>query len=302
MKYSLLNAILIFSFFSCTKEQQRETLVYKNLDYRLVKLHLDTLNAKMQAEADSTGTYTIPYTDLVNGEKHLIFFGASHTRDPGHPQFAQLVKAFTDMKPEIAFNEGGQISEITTYPTIDSAIRSNGETGLLKYLCDSIGIKMVNGDMDDKQEFASLQQHIPKDQIYLYMAVERYLNGYKRGHFPGMTLEEGWETRFLPYLRRSDFALTPQEESLDSLKKIYEYYVLKDFSLDSLVEMHEYYLIKDGTLGDVGRATKIVRDQALLEKIDNALDQYNKVFVVFGASHRIAVEPSLQQIIDKKRK
>lgn len=301
MKYSLLTAIVLFSFFACTKEQKAETLAYKSRDYREVKLRLDTLNAKLQAEADSTGTFTFPYTDLVNGKKHLIFFGASHTRDLEHPQFLQIENAFRKMKPEIAFNEGGQIPETLSYPTLDSAVRGNGETGLLKYLCDVSGIKMMNGDMEDIQEFAELQKTIPKDQIYLYMAIERYLNGYKKGYFPSISLEEGWNTKFIPYLRRSDFKLTPEEESLDSLKKIYKHYLQKDFSIDSLMEVQEYYLINDGLLGDVGRATKIARDQALLQKIDNALDQYDKVFVVFGGSHRVAVEPALKQIIDKKR-
>jgi hypothetical protein len=48
-----------------------------------------------------------------------------------------------------------------------------------------------------------------------------------------------------------------------------------------LVEVHEYYLINDGVLGDMGRVTKIVHDQALLEKTDNALDACDRVFVVF---------------------
>lgn len=105
----------------------------------------------------------------------------------------------------------------------------------------------------------------------------------------------------MPYLRRSDFILTPQEESLDFVKGLYKQYLHKDFSLDSLVEVHEYYLVNDGTLGNVGRATKMVRDQALLKKIDEALDRHDNVFVVFGGSHRLAVAPALQQIIDKPR-
>jgi hypothetical protein len=48
-------------------------------------------------------------------------------------------------------------------------------------------------------------------------------------------------------------------------------------------------------------ATKEVRDQALLMKIDSALNRYDKVLVVFGGSHRIAVQPALEQIINKKR-
>jgi hypothetical protein len=67
LKYSLLNALILCSLFSCTKDKQQTGLVYENRDYRQVKLYLDTLNATLQADLDSTGTYTIPYTHLTRG-------------------------------------------------------------------------------------------------------------------------------------------------------------------------------------------------------------------------------------------
>ncbi|WP_461079720.1 hypothetical protein [Spirosoma flavus] len=287
--------------FSCHKEASENISSYPVRDYRLVKKYLDTLNAKSQAELDSTGTWTITYTDLRNGKKQLVFFGASHVRDTSHPQFSQLVKAFNKLNPEIAFNEGGQISMDRKYPTLDSAIHANGETGVVKYLCDSLGIKLMNGDLDEKQEFAALQKEFPKDQIYLYLAIERFLDGYRKGYFPGMTLEKAWQEKFISYLTEADFRLSTEAQSLDSLKRIYRKYLHKDFSLNKLEEVYDYYLTNDGPLGDVSRGTKVVRDRALLQKIDSALNVHDRVFVVFGGSHRIALEPALKEIIAKKR-
>jgi hypothetical protein len=65
--------------------------------------------------------------------------------------------------------------------------------------------------------------------------------------------------------------------------------------------MQEYYLHDEGVFGAVGRASKEIRDQALLNKIDQALDRYDRVFVVFGGSHRVAVEPALKKIMEKRR-
>jgi hypothetical protein len=170
---------------------------------------------------------------------------------------------------------------------------------VLKVLCDSVGIAMMDGDMDEKGEMFALRKNIPTDQIYLYMAVERYLNGYKHGHYPGITLEQGWRSKFIPYMQRAGLGLTPQQESFDTLKQIYKRYLHEDFNIDSLAEVHEYYLVNEGILGDVGRATKVVRDIALLSKIEQALKVHDKVFVVFGNSHRIAVEPALTEIMDR---
>jgi hypothetical protein len=291
-------------FISCQKGNQDEnksTAAYETIDYLTVRKHLDTLNSGMQAQLDSTGSYTIPYTDLSNGKKHLVFFGASHTRDIAHPQFKQLEKAFRDLSPEIAFNEGGQIPEDRTYPHFDSAIQKKGETGCVKYLCDESGIKMMNGDMEDTEEFTALLKIIPQDQVYLYMATERFLNPFNLGHFDNMTLDEAFQKKFIAYLERSGFPLTDEEKTFPYLSALYKRHLGTDLNLDSLVEVHEYYLIDEGMFGKVGRATKEVRDQALLRKIDAALDTHDRVFVVFGGSHRIAVQPALKQIINRKR-
>jgi len=49
----------------------------------------------------------------------------------------------------------------------------------------------------------------------------------------------------------------------------------------------------------IGRASKMVRDSILLNKIDNALNHYDRVMVTFGHGHAIALSPALQQIVDK---
>jgi hypothetical protein len=135
-----------------------------------------------------------------------VFFGASHTRDLKHPQFALLAKIFREMKPEIAFNEGGQLPQERTYPHNDSAVQDGGETGCLKYLCDESRIKMMNGDMENKEEFRAWLKTIPKDQIHLYMATERFLNPFKQGP-AGKLMLEAFHEKFNAYLERSEFFL-----------------------------------------------------------------------------------------------
>ncbi|MEJ7646518.1 MAG: hypothetical protein WKF87_18110 [Chryseolinea sp.] len=293
--------MLFATMVACSQVERPIADVYTVRDYKTVKLYLDTFNAKIQSEYDSIGSFKMSYAEFHNGKKHLIFFGATHSRDLHHPQFRQLAALFKAFQPEVAFNEGGEIPRDRRYSSMDSAIISNGETGVLKLLCDSARIRMKDGDMNEREEMMALKKAIPRDQLYLYMAIERFLNGYHKGHFPGMTLEAGWHSKFIPYMRRSGLGLTLQQESLDTLKAIYKRYLHQNFVLDSLVQVHEFYLTDDGVLGDVGRATKIVRDQALLAKIDSALYQYDRVFVVFGSSHLFAVTPALKQIIQRKR-
>ncbi|MEJ1238304.1 hypothetical protein WBG78_09255 [Chryseolinea sp. T2] len=298
MKNKIL-VLMLAATLSCTKSGQKVQSPYSVRDYRTVKLFLDTLNVKIRDEYDSTGSYSVPYILLGNGKKQVLFFGATHVRDVNHTQFRQLRSLFNTFHPDIAFHEGGPIPEDRHYASVDSAILLNGETGVLKVLCDSSGIPMLSGDLNEREEMSALKKTIPKDQIYLYMAVERFLNGYKDGYYPGMSLEEGWKHELIPYIQDAGLELTKEEESFDTLKSIYRRYLGKSFSLDSLVKVYEFYLTDDGMLGDVGRKTKIVRDEALLSSIEQALVLHDRVFVVFGMSHLYAVEPALNEIIQR---
>jgi len=300
MKIHIAAFLTISTFISsCRDKETPSDKIYETRDYLMVTKYLDTINASLQKQFDSSGTYSMPYNDLSHGKKRLIFFGTNHVRDVTHPQFNQLTKLFREMKPEISFNEGGQIPFDRFYPDMDSAIHAGGETGCLKFLSDQANIKMMNGDMEDKEEFAELLKSFPKDQVYLYMAVERFLNPYKQGRFPGITLQEAFDVKFINYLDKSDFPLTQEEKTFTYLEEIYKHYLGADLKLENLIQIQEYYLGDSSVFGNVGRATKDVRDQALLKKIDDALNKYDRVFVVFGASHRVAVEPALKQIIQK---
>ena len=133
------------------------------------------------------------------------------------------------------------------------------------------------------------------------MAIERFLNGYHDGHFGSKSFETSFQEDFISYLEENEFPLTTEERSVEYLRELYKKYFGEDLDLDHILPVRDYYLLDDGLFGDVGRRTKVVRDEALLAKIDAALDKYDRVFVVFGGSHRIAVEPALKQIIQKER-
>ena len=300
MNYRFIICLLILT--SCNEaKKEKEQVIYPTIDYLVVTTILDSLNAELQRQMDSTGTYNQPVMILTKGKKQLVFFGANHTRDKDNHQFIQLKELFEHSNPQIAFNEGGQIPFDRIYPDYDSAIAQNGETGALKYLSDKVGIKMMNGDLEDNLEFGELLKTIPKDELYLYIAVERYLNLHKHNRFPGMTLEQSFDEKFIKYLSDSGFPLTDEERKFSYLTGLYKQYLKKDLNLDSLVEIQEYYLFDTGIFGRVGRATKEVRDQGLLRKIDKALDEHDRVLVVFGASHIFAVRPALKVIIEKER-
>ena len=268
---------------------------YPTIDYMLVRRKLDTLNTDW-----ITHGYQPTVTSLTNGEKSLTFFGTSHVRNVDHPQFSALVAAFRAQKPQLAFNEGGVIPKTTRYTSVEEAIRIRGEKGVLKYLCDQANIDLLNGDMDTRAEFTELLRRFPRESVYLYMAVERFLNPFRQGYYKG-TYEVAFQREHVAYLEQNGFKLSSPEKTTAYLRRLYRRYLHKPLNLNYLIPVQDYYLTNTGILGQLGRASKDIRDQALLTKIDQALNQYDRVFVVFGGSHWVAVQPALPYLINKSR-
>ncbi|MGL4630708.1 MAG: hypothetical protein ACRCVT_05820 [Leadbetterella sp.] len=289
---SIFFVFTLFVFCSCKSKTDKKSL-YPTIDYLLVKRKLDTLNAEIKL----TG-YKPTFTTLTKGNKTIVFFGASHVQDSLHPQFEALRRVFIDLKPEVAFNEGGQLPDSLHFRSLGKAIEADGETGLAKYLCDNNGTKLFNGDMDTSEEFKILLKHFPKEQVFLYLAIERFLHPYKNGYLANLPIEQAYQKGFIAYLRKHNFPV--DSESLDYIKTLYMKYFKTPLTMGTLIEVHDYYLMNTGIFGKIGRKSKDIRDQVLLQKIDDSLDTFDRVFVVFGASHWVAVQPALNYIISKK--
>jgi hypothetical protein len=76
----------------------------------------------------------LPYIlDISNKQKHLIYYGVNHSNNPNDSMFIDIENRFINLKPEIAFNEGG--NGYPLFSTRDSAIQLNGDAGFLLYLC-----------------------------------------------------------------------------------------------------------------------------------------------------------------------
>ena len=53
---------------------------------------------------------------------------------------------------------------------------------------------------------------------------------------------------------------------------------------------------------EVARKSKELRDKYLLKEIEEQLKYHDKVLVVFGGWHVLAIEPALKQIINRTEK
>jgi hypothetical protein len=229
--------------------------------------------------------------------------GCTHVRDSTHRQFTALQRLFAELKPQIGFNEGGQLKPSQHYPSVNTAAFQAGETGVMKYLSDQAGIALVNGDTPDSLEFSLALGYYPKQELYLYYVMERIVIPYlSLGH---------QQPPFEPYFDevvgsfvRDGFPLATSEQSLRYFKALYHQYMNRPFelALTQAVEKFDYINGGDCHFCAIGRRSKMIRDSILLTKLDRALDRYDRVMVTFGCGHALAIEPALRELVNKKRR
>ena len=290
---SIFTFLLAVLFWGCRQNQQAtKTKPYPTISYLDIKL-------------DSAGRLpSNPYVlTFKNGKKEIVFCGVNHLTDDSditNPMFTGIEQQFFAFKPEVCVNEGGDLSK-KMYASKKEALLQDGEIGLVKILADSLKIKTVNGDIQDSLEFKSLLTHYTKGEFLAYIVTERLMWGLKGAHInDSITIAEKYDGFIKNYImRKGAVQLNKEEQSLAFYKKNYEQLLNRPFSLETLAPTNPFD--PKGKFQQIGRKSKEIRDQYLLQTIDHLLDKQDKVFVVFGGWHLLTCQPGLKAIIERKR-
>ncbi len=201
------------------------------------------------------------------------------------------------MSPEVAINEGGEVLKM--YTDRNTAIENNGEIGLLKFLCDKQKIKMINGDMPDDKEFEELSMAYSVDEALFFFASERFVLPYTYWDESG-NIDSLYESDFIKgYLELCNIKLMPDKKSFSFYKQLYERYLKTKFSIKSICSDNFSPIRRKHHFCEVARKSKELRDKYLLRQIEEQLKNNDKVIVVFGGWHVLAIEPALKQIIKR---
>ena len=257
------------------------------------------LNSYLDIRIGSNGNLPRnPYViNLKNREKKLTIIGTQHNRDTLSPMFTGIEEAFKNLNPQIVINEGPTLYK--TYVSRNISIVTDGELGLEKFLADKVGIKTVSGDEPDREEFEELTKAFSREEALVFFASERFVFPFKFGQYKGGFPSEYRNNFIKDYLLKSGINLSPEERELTYYLGAYKKYFHQDFNLDS-IDQHNFTPFGRGNhFNDVTRKSKELRDRYLLKQISAQLKQYDRVLVIYGGWHVLAIEPALNQIIGK---
>lgn len=298
MKHILTLIFISVLFLDCNTSQfdkkvdNDKTHIYPTVSYLDIKL-------------DSLGQLpSNPYVlEFENGNKRIVFCGVSHLTDDAdidNPMFKKIEEKFFAFKPTIAINEGGDISN-KNYASKRDALLKDGEIGLTKILCDSLKIKTIDGDPTVGFEFQELLKSYSKGELLAYIVTERLMWGLKGQHITdSLEIEKKYSAFIQKYImKKAGITLTKTEQEFSFYKSIYEQLLKKPFDISKLEPTNPFEPI--GKFQKIGRTSKEIRDQFLIQTVDKLLNTNDKIFIVFGGWHLLTCKPGLEEIINRKR-
>ncbi len=255
-----------------------------------------------------------PYIFRLNkGNKELIYFGSPHTNKIKDPIFSNIRELFDSTNPDCVFVEGmSQLEEIKADPTkyttsIESVKNMLDDEIVLKYAEPGFGIKLAvekgidfySPEPKFKDEIAHLlNSGITQEEIFVEY-VYRQLYQYYRNNEASSVEEylQGIITELAQATHWDNFEYTV--ENAESIGR--------DIWGDRADIHTSKYIVErtDPTPRENDFQTRITlaaqassnfRDQYIVKKIQEGLERYDRLFVVFGASHAYMQRPALEKL------
>lgn len=232
------------------------------------------------------------FFSLKKNNSILFYLGVRHSWNPTDRQFNAIKEKWADFL-KIAKNSLVVVESRgwKVYETETEAILKGGEIDFMTYLCHQVNVPISCFEPDRGSEMNALAQQFPKEQIeYYYFA--RVVAQWHR-----LTQKVDINSYLLPFLQRDKKASgwNNFEFSIENMKKIHQQLFNAELNFN---DAEFFGKIKnptreDNPLKDIVRASGKYRDQAIIDGIKNAWNQYD-LFIVYGEGHAHSHEKILR--------
>lgn len=236
--------------------------------------------------------------------RELYYFGVTHYRDPKNPIFEQIKTEFDKFKPDIVFIEGANelrnerrdiIIEKFKRLQGDDLIYQTGESGFTAKLALEKGIYLDSPEPKFEDEIKmDLDNGFSKDEIFLYH-MARYVRQLQRIPEPRPSPEEfslPKSTSLKIQTGWSDF-----DFSFEHFNNLAIQMWGEDYDLSSGSLLHPSPQGNVTVINKISRNTVEFRNEYMVGEIIKVLQQYKRLFVVYGFSHAVIQEPALRALL-----
>lgn len=246
---------------------------------------------------------------LVTGERSLDFLGVKHTNNPSDSVFEYIREQLDLQKPDLVLIEGvpsinsrstEEINKNLVSMTDNEVIQKYGEAIFTAKLAAERGIKIVSPEPDEESAVRFIEKQGLSREVIFAHRVAALIAQYNRAQ-----MKPDLENYIAPYLSAmsAQFGWEDFDFSLEHFKSAHEAIFHKVYQPEDVA----FYKAACDPVPWEGKAyasTNAVaakwgeyRDQHMLNELQKALDVYKKLFIVYGSSHAVILEPALKKMM-----
>lgn len=248
----------------------------------------------MTMEEYGTIAETHPRPFIVHHEKRksgVLIFGAEHTRDPHHPQFAKLRDEWKGFNPTVALVEGrlGFLFRWFMNP-----VEHLGEGGLVYDLAKSDGIEIFSWDPPLEKDVAWVLEEFPAPRVALFYVLRPYFGAYRQGKVSD-------PEDFVEEYRVKRTAIPGLENTIPSVAVIDSMWSTDFAEEKNWRETSDEYGWP-GYLNDIAKRSNEFRDEHFARIVLDFVNKGHRVFAIAGSSHAVKLDSTLAVAITKANK
>jgi len=226
--------------------------------------------------------------------KHIVVIGTTHTRDPRSPMYDRIEAIFQRVHPQLVLHED-TAPDFLKKMSRDQAIRIGAEIGFSVYLAGRYGATIQSGDASEKEEFSTLLADYPAENVLVFLTGQRLLGDR---HPDLKELGRQYPAFFESYLVANGIPRRSGWETWDGFLRAYERVVGHPLTRESWDPDLVSPIRRTGILSEMCRTADAFRDRHLFAAIRVGLKDHDRVVVVFGQWHVLALEPVLDGVLE----
>ena len=243
-------------------------------------------------EHNELGEHDRPYiVDIDTQEGALLYFGSEHTKNPDHPQIAQIRESWEQFNPTVALVEGRMGFYVGG---MSLGVRRFGESGAVYVLAREADVPVYTLEMEFADEAAALVDEYPAEDVAMFYVLRPYFGARRHGPVKNP------ESFVAEYIRKRAGAhgMEGTIESVADIDRIWK----RDFP-----DMPDWRDVDDrgghwqGGLVAVADRCNTIRNEHWAQMMIDLVRRGERVFAVAGCCHAVCHDQALRAALADAR-
>lgn len=218
----------------------------------------------------------------------LMVFGAEHSYDPQHKQFAAMKENWDKFKPTVAMVEGKL--DLILKP-IFNPVKASGEGGFVQTMAKKNGIKLYTWEPGMQEEINYALRKVDPLHVATFYCLRPYNNKWDQ-------LSKDEQDKKLKSLISKRASYPGLKGSLTSVAQVDSLWKMDFPDLPSWRSYkHPRNGWPEGKFETIAYLTNSVRDDYMCNAILELVGKGERVFISMGSSHAVRIEKTLNEML-----